>query len=60
MAWHAVSSANDMPAVTLHLYSPPIREGVMAYDAKDARLVETTPGFSTIKGELVAGKVLDT
>lgn len=51
-ALHAVRCAAGSPgigAVTLHLYSPPIRR-VRLYEPELNRVIERTPGFFTVRG----------
>ena len=50
---HSVGCLESVPepgAVTLHLYSPPIRR-VRLYEPENNRVVERQPGFNTVRGK---------
>ena len=52
MAWHTVGNASDAPAVSLHLYSPPI-DACQYIDASTGRVESRTMSYTSKFGALV-------
>ena len=48
-AYHSVGNYSTSPAVTLHIYSPPIRR-VKLFDIETKEVSERTPGFYSVNG----------
>lgn len=46
---HAVGNATDKPAVTLHVYTPPIKR-VKVFEPENNKIVIRTPGFFSVHG----------
>ena len=54
IALHSVGCApgTGLPAVTLHLYAPPIRR-VQLFEPDNDRVVERKPGYYSVRGQRV-------
>ena len=49
LAWHRVANRGDTPAVTLHVYAPPIRR-VHILDPENNAVTVRAPGFFSVHG----------